>query len=90
MTPRTPTPDNLGSRLKIAAVLIGWLLSIVGAVWAAAGDRAQVKAELAAAHAAVVDHETRLRAIEGAITSTAADVKWIRQAMEKHIDQRQP
>ena len=68
-----------GSAATAAAVLFG-------AVWAASADRSGLGETIREHEEQINDHEARLRAVEKDIHQTAADVRWIRQAMEK----RQP
>jgi len=65
------------------AVLVTWSLTVIGAVWAVSGERADVLHELREQRNAVVDHEARLRALEKQASEVAADVRWIRQTLEK-------
>lgn len=81
MTDRKPRRWSL--YLTAAAIAAAWLASILGAVWAAAGDRAALGKDVQAATRSIRDHETRLRKLESLTAQIAGDVRWIRQAMEK-------
>ena len=65
------------------AVLVTWSLTVIGAVWTASSDRAEVRHDLRVQQGAVTDHEARLRALERQASEVAADVRWIRQTLEK-------
>ena len=65
------------------AVLVTWSLTVIGAVWAASAERADVLHELREQRNTVADHEARLRALEKQANEVAADVRWIRQTLEK-------
>lgn len=65
------------------AVLVTWSLTVIGAVWAASAERADVRHELRAQQSALSDHEARLRVLEKQTSEIAADVRWIRQTLEQ-------
>jgi len=65
------------------AVLVTWSLTVIGAVWAASAERADVLHELREQRNVATDHEARLRALEKQASEVAADVRWIRQTLEK-------
>jgi len=65
------------------AVLVTWSLTVIGAVWAASAERADVLHELREQRNVATDHEARLRALEKQASEIAADVRWIRQTLEK-------
>jgi hypothetical protein len=65
------------------AVLVTWSLTVIGAVWAASAERADVRHELREQKSALADHEARLRVLEKQTGEIAADVRWIRQTLEK-------
>ncbi len=65
------------------AVLVTWSLTVIGAVWAASAERADVRHELRAQQSTLADHEARLRVLEKQTGEIAADVRWIRQTLEK-------
>ena len=76
--------DKRGSRwVPEIAVLVTWSLTVIGAVWAASAERADVRHELREQKSALADHEARLRVLEKQTGEIAADVRWIRQTLEK-------
>ena len=74
-------------RVPEIAVLVTWSLTVIGAVWAASAERADVLHDLREQRNTVADHEARLRALEKQTSEIAADVRWIRQTLEQ---QRKP
>ena len=70
--------------VPVIAVLVTWSLTVIGAVWAASAERADVLHELREQRNVAADHEARLRALERQASEVAADVRWIRQTLEKH------
>ena len=70
-------------KLGTVAILVTWLVTIIGAVWAASASLTSVKARAEANYQATVDHEGRLRVIEAEIQQIAADVRWIRRTIEQ-------
>ena len=78
-----PPPRINGKLLNVVAILVVWVLTVMGAVWATATDRTTVRQALEVQAATVRDHETRLRAIEGKLGAVAADCRWIRETLEK-------
>lgn len=72
--------------LSGAAILVGWLLTVGGLVWAASADRSAIVSRVNASTAQLNDHEQRLRVIEPRLSEIAIDVKWIR----KHLEQGAP
>lgn len=69
--------------LGAIAVLVTWSLTVVGAVWAASADRAVMWGQIRSQAAQTADHELRLRSVEKQAEQIAADVRWIRQTLEK-------
>jgi hypothetical protein len=65
------------------AVLVTWSLTVIGAVWATSAERADVRHDLREQKSALIDHEARLRVLEKQTSEIAADVRWIRQTLEK-------
>lgn len=81
-----PSPDRPrgnGRLLSAAAIIVAWVMSLMGAVWATATDRTAVRQTLEVQAATVADHETRLRATEDKLGRIAADCEWIRKTLEK-------
>jgi len=66
-----------------AATVVTALLAMAGAVWSASADRAATATRAAENRAAILDQETRLRAVERQLGQVAADVRWIRATMER-------
>jgi len=73
---------KFGRWVAIAAILLGWLSSIVGAAWWAGSDRTRVHMQIDANCGRLDDHEIRLRVVE----RIGADVRWIRQDLENRPD----
>lgn len=73
---------TLSLRLAIVATLLAWASTLLGAVWVAGENWADVQGRLARQETNRVDHEQRLRVIERQITQTARDVRWMRQHLE--------
>ena len=69
--------------LPEAAILVVWTTSIFGLVWGLSSERADVLSRLNANTVQTADHEARLRALERQASEIAADVRWIRQTLEK-------
>ncbi len=79
MSPVTRSRWNLST----IAVLVTWSLTVIGAVWAASADRAGLGRSIEEHGQQIGDHEARLRGVEKDLHQVAADVRWIRQRMEK-------
>ena len=79
--------DDERRRWSMAAVgvLVTWSLTLIGAVWAASADRASIADRLEANSHRITDHEQRLRVLEQQLTQVSADVKWIRQTLERQM-----
>ena len=65
------------------AIIVGWAMMVGGVVWAASADRADVLYKLREQQVTISDHEARLRVLEKQTNEIAADVRWIRQTLEK-------
>lgn len=72
-----------GITVRTAAIIVGWLLTIIGAAWAMSADRTATVGRIEQAANVLSDHETRLRVIETQTERMATDVKWIRGYLEK-------
>ena len=83
MTTAASNGRRLLKWLPQAAVLVTWSATLIGAVWAASADRADVLHDLREQSAIVADHEARLRMLEKQAGEVASDVRWIRQVLEK-------
>ena len=79
----SPSRHRFARWVPEIAVLVTWSLTVIGAVWAASAERTDVLHELREQRNAVTDHEARLRALEKQASEVAADVRWIRQTLEK-------
>ena len=80
---RTMRATIIGSCLTVA-------LAIVGGVWALSGERARALGDIAATRVDVqalvvreADREKRLQILERTSSTMAADVVWIRKALER-------
>ncbi|HET6428645.1 MAG TPA: hypothetical protein VFJ30_09565 [Phycisphaerae bacterium] len=84
MTPSTAIRlKRIGKTSGIAAAVLTVCITLGGALWSAAADRATTKAAVERNRAAMADHESRLRALERELQGIAADVRWIRRAIEQ-------
>lgn len=82
-----PSAQRVRRWVPEIAVLVTWSLTVIGAVWAVSAERADTLHELREQRTVAADHEARLRALERQAHEIAADVRWIRQALEQ---QRKP
>jgi hypothetical protein len=71
----------LTTSLAVALVVGTW--TVLGVVWAAAGDRAALIEGQADHHARLDDHEGRLRTMETALAEIGVDVRWIRDTLAR-------
>ena len=71
------------SELPSLAILVSWAVMVGGVVWAASADRADIFYKLHEQQVTISDHEARLRLLEKQTNEIAADVRWIRQTLEK-------
>ena len=69
--------------LTIASLVVAWSVTVIGAVWAASANQASVAGQVQANTRSTADHEARLRVLERQIAEIAADVRWIRQTLER-------
>jgi len=90
MTPRKDRPPQWQQILTVAAIVVVWATSLMGAVWWTAADRTAALDQIEAAAVCIDDHEARLRALENQTAQIAADIRWIRQHMEKHLSTWRP
>lgn len=70
-------------RLTEIAILVGWSVAILGLAWKISADRSETLSRLEAQVKQAGDHEERLRALEHSVSAIQADVRWIRQALER-------
>ncbi len=86
-------PDLVKSNLKAGAViaafvvLIGWGWAINEKATAAEAAKARMEGRIETLQSTAGDHETRLRSMESGMAEMRADVKWIRQTMERETRQ---
>ena len=69
--------------LSDLAILVLWATSILTLVWGVSAERAEVISRINATITQAADHEARLRVLEKQSNEMAADVRWIRQALEQ-------
>lgn len=77
------SPRRKKLSLTTAAVLIGWLLTMLTAVWAVSAASTGAEKKLEATAERTQDHEARLRLIEAQVTTVATDVRWIRDSLAR-------
>lgn len=65
------------------AIVVVWTSSFLGMVWGFSAERADVLSRIHAGTLQAADHEARLRTLEKQTGEMAADVRWIRQTLEK-------
>ncbi len=82
--------DHKRWTLATAGVLVSWCLTVLGIVWATASDRQALHSQVQDVTGHIADHETRLRSMEARQNEMAADVKWIRQALERQERGHEP
>ena len=76
----TPTKKN---RWPMIAMLVAWIGTAGGGVWAVSADRERTLTRVEAVEQTTTDHEARLRAIEPKLEAIATDVRWIRNTLER-------
>lgn len=69
--------------VALIGLLVTWLLTIIGTVWAMSADRTAAMQQIKQTQGQVTDHEDRVRTIEKQMERIATDVKWIRDRLEK-------
>lgn len=75
--------------LSGAAIVVGWVGSVFAGIWIASAYVATVSANSDSDHAAIAEHEKRIRALEDCCVEARSDSRWIRAALER-IEKKLP
>lgn len=67
--------------LTFAAVVVGWVCTVLIAAWSGGATAKDVENKVDAAAKRAEDHEARIRAMESSLGGAVADIRWIRDAL---------
>lgn len=77
--------DKIKQKWTVAAILVGWAITIGGLVHAAIEDEALSDEYIRQNQQNIADHESRIRTVEEdrqRIAEVARDVEWIKQFLQ--------